>query len=98
MKHLLTLLICLTCAAALHGQALRSSGAVPADLKMSVWQLYDSDIQRAEQYAGKRVRNKQQILEASYHINRMLASGHIVYGDPISTRLAHSRHPAQRPP
>ena len=45
MKHLLTLLICLTCAAALHGQALRSSGAVPADLQMSVWQLYDSDIQ-----------------------------------------------------
>ena len=102
MKHHLTLLICLTCAAALHGQALRSSGAVPADLQMSVWQLYDSDIQRAEQYAGKRVRNKQQILEASYHINRMLASGHIVYGDPISTlasRIADTLlkdHPALR--
>jgi Zn-dependent protease with chaperone function len=66
-------------------QPLRSQGPLPDDLRLSIKQLYDSDIWRAEQYVGKRVRNKQQILNASYHINRLLAGGHIVYGDPLST-------------
>ncbi|MBR1834553.1 MAG: M48 family metallopeptidase [Bacteroidales bacterium] len=69
-------------------QTLRSRGPVPADLKQSVYQLYQTDKQRAEQYAGRRVRNRQQLLEASYHINKMLASGHIIYGDPVSTLAA----------
>ena len=68
----------------LQAQPLRSQGPVPADLKMSVQELYDSDIQRAEQYAGGRVRDKMAVLEASYRINKMLAGGHIVYGDPIT--------------
>ena len=66
-------------------QPLRSQGPLPDDLRLSIKQLYDSDIWRAEQYVGKRVRNKQEILNASYHINRLLAGGHIVYGDPLST-------------
>lgn len=74
----------LLCGNLSHGQALRSSGEVPQDLKMSVQQLYDTDIKRAEKYAGGRVRDKQSLLEASYRINKMMAGGHIVYGDPIS--------------
>ena len=66
---------------------LRSVGNVPADLKMSVQELYDADMQRAKQYAGGRVKNKQQVLEASFRINKMMAGGHIVYGDPISRML-----------
>ncbi|MBR6440753.1 MAG: hypothetical protein IKS44_01725, partial [Bacteroidales bacterium] len=68
----------------LTAQPLRSQGPVPADLKLNVQQLYDTDIQRAEQYAGGRVRDKQAILEASYRINKMLAGGHIVYGDSLT--------------
>ncbi len=63
---------------------LRSVGPVPADLKKSVQELYDDDMQRAKKYAGGKVKNKQLVLEASYNINKMLSSGHIVYGDPLS--------------
>ena len=63
---------------------LRSVGPVPQDLKLSVQELYEADMQRAKKYAGGRVKNKEQVKEASYRINKMLAGGHIVYGDPIS--------------
>lgn len=88
MKHTLLLLafscFLLVSSFSLQAQPLRSQGPIPADLKMSVRQLYDSDMQRAEKYAGGRVRDKQQILEASYRINKMLAGGHIIYGDPLT--------------
>lgn len=87
MKKILLLLATMAAIQVVSAQTLRSQGPVPADLKMSVQQLYDTDIQRAEQYAGRRVRDRQQLLEASYRINKMLAGGHIVYGDSVS-RLA----------
>ena len=67
---------------------LRSSGEVPADMKMTVQQLYDADMERAKQYAGGRVKNKEQVMESSYRINKMMAGGHIIYGDPISNMLS----------
>ena len=84
MKKTLLLLAAVAAVQLVCAQTLRSRGPVPADLKMSVQQLYDTDVQRAEQYAGRRVRDRQQLLEASYRINKMLAGGHIVYGDSIS--------------
>ena len=86
MKRLIPLTLLLLLTTGLRAQ-LRSAGDVPADLKMSVQQLYDDDLKRAKKYAGGRVKNKQQVLEASYSINKMLAGGHIVYGDPISRML-----------
>ncbi len=83
MKRTAILLTLLLVASVGRAQ-LRSVGEVPADLKMSVQELYDDDLKRAKKYAGGRVKNKQQVLEASYQINKMLAGGHIVYGDPIS--------------
>ena len=83
MKKLLTGLLLLTLTAAVHAQ-LRSVGEVPADLKMSVQELYESDLQRAEAYTGGKVKNKNAIKEASYHTGKMMAGGRIVYGDPIS--------------
>ena len=83
MKKLIPLTLLLLLAGGARAQ-LRSTGDVPADLKMSVQELYDSDLQRAKKYAGGRVKNKQQVLEASYNINKLMAGGHIVYGDPIS--------------
>ena len=88
MKKTLLLLAAVAAVQLVCAQALRSRGPVPADLKMSVQQLYDTDVQRAEQYAGRRVRDRQQLLEASYRINKMLAGGHIVYGDSISLLAA----------
>ena len=87
MKKILLLLATLAAIQVVNAQTLRSQGPVPADLKMSVQQLYDDDLKRAKKYAGGRVKNKQQVLEASYSINKMLAGGHIVYGDPISRML-----------
>ena len=89
MKKLLLLLALALATAPVAAQPLRSQGPVPADLRMDLRQLYNTDIQRAEHYAGGRVRDKQQILEASYYINKLLTGGHIVYGDPISTLAAH---------
>ncbi len=63
---------------------LRSNGPVPDDLKQGVQQLYDSYLQRAKDYTGERVRDRQLLMESSYYINKMLANGHIIYGDPLS--------------
>ncbi len=84
MKQFLLVLSLLLAAAPLGAQTLRSQGPVPADLRMDVQQLFASDMERAEQYAGGRVRDKRQILESSYFINKLMAGGHIIYGDPIS--------------
>ena len=84
MKKIVILLTLSTYFILSYAQPLRSQGPVPADLKMSVQELYDSDIQRAKVYAGGRVRDKQAVFEASYRINKMLAGGHIVYGDPLT--------------
>ncbi len=86
-KKIVSLAVMLFFIASAAMAQLRSTGAVPADMKMTVQQLYDADMQRAKQYAGGRVKNKEQVLESSYRINKMMAGGHIVYGDPISTML-----------
>lgn len=87
MKRILAFLFLLSSIGSLQhlqAQFLRCEGDIPDDLKMTVGELYQSDKQRAEQYAGGRVRDKQLLLEASYRINKMLAGGHIIYGDPVS--------------
>lgn len=83
MRKIIVFMMCFVAVLGAKAQ-LRSVGAVPADLKMSVKELYEEDLQRARKYIGKRVKNKQEVLEASYQINKMMAGGHIVYGDPIS--------------
>lgn len=84
IKKQIFLAISLIIALTSQGQGLRSQGKIPEDLKMSVQQLYSSDLQRAEKYTGERVRDKESVMEASYRINKMLAGGHIVYGDPLT--------------
>lgn len=68
-------------------EGLKSVGDIPADLKMSIEELYEADLQRAEKYAGGRVRDRQQVIEGSYRINKMMAGGRIVYGDPITRMI-----------
>ena len=75
-------------AVAATGQCqLKSVGEVPEDLKKSMRELYEADLQRAETYAGGGVKDKKPLKEASYRVGKMMASGRIVYGDPVS-RLA----------
>ena len=69
---------------------LKSVGEVPADLKRSMADLVETDLQRAESYAGEKVKPSKTklIKEASYHVGKMMASGRIVYGDPVSLLAA----------
>ena len=63
---------------------LRSTGPIPPDMKMTVEELYAADLQRAKKYAGSRGADRQQVMEASYQINKMMAGGRILYGDAVS--------------
>ena len=67
---------------------LRSEGDVPADLKMNAVQLYESDLQRAKEYTGGKVKDRQKLQSASYSISKMMAGGRIVYGDPVSKMVS----------
>lgn len=68
-------------------EGLQSVGAMPADLRMSYEELYQSDINRAKEYAGGRVRNKDGVSQAAWGITKMMAGGRIVYGDPITQMI-----------
>lgn len=83
LTKILIAVLLLTTTIVARGQV-RSKGEVPADLKMGVQELYDTDMQRAEKYLGGRVRSKKKVLKASYNINKMMASGRIIYGDAVS--------------
>lgn len=65
---------------------LRSEGLVPADLRLNLDELYTLDKQRVRDYTDGKLPNRDKVLNASYHINRLMASGRVLYGDPI-TRL-----------
>lgn len=80
-------LVMLLAVAATGRCQLKSVGEVPADLKKSMSELYEADLQRAETFAGGSVKDKNPLKEASYRVGKMMASGRIVYGDPVS-RLA----------
>ena len=69
---------------------LKSVGEVPADLKRSMAELYETDLQRAENYTGEKMKSDKTKLvkEASYRVGKMMASGRIVYGDPVSLLAA----------
>lgn len=66
----------------------RSVGEVPDDFKMGIEELYEADMQRAKKYLGGRVRNKQEVMKASYKISKMMSSGRIIFGDAVSQMVA----------
>lgn len=63
---------------------LRSMGPVPTDLKMTMDELYKMGLTRAEKYSDGGIHNHGQLVEASYHLSKMMASGRILYGDPVT--------------
>ena len=66
---------------------LRSVGPVPADLKMSYEELYQSDLQRAKDYTGGKVKGKEGLRRSSYYVNKMMVGGRIVYGDSVTRMM-----------
>ncbi|MBQ9586463.1 MAG: M48 family metallopeptidase [Bacteroidales bacterium] len=67
-----------------HFDGLHSEGPMPADLRMSLDELYASDKQRVRDYNDGKLRNRDKILRASYQLTRTIASGRILFGDPIT--------------
>lgn len=65
-------------------EGLKSEGPVPTDLRLSLEELYSLDKQRVRDYNDGKMRNRDKVLAASYQIHRTMASGRIVYGDPIT--------------
>jgi len=69
-------------------EGIKSRGTIPADMRKDLEQLYSEDKQRVRDYSDKIVvSNRDKVLNASFHINRLMASGKILYGDPITEML-----------
>ncbi|MBP5327020.1 MAG: M48 family metallopeptidase [Bacteroidales bacterium] len=66
---------------------LKSEGSVPRDLTLSLEELYSLDKQRVKDYNDGKLRNRDKILKASFHIHQMMMSGRILYGDPITNMV-----------
>ena len=67
-----------------HFDGIKSEGALPSDLRLSLEELYTLDKQRVRDYNDGKLRNRDKVLAASYQINRTMVSGRILYGDPIT--------------
>ena len=63
---------------------IKSEGSIPADLRKPLGELYGEDKQRVRDYNDGKLANRDRVLEASYHINRLMSNGRILYGDPIT--------------
>lgn len=67
-----------------HFSGLKSEGAIPADLRKGLDQMYAEDKQRVRDYNNGKLRNRDRVLESSYYINRLTANGRLLYGDPVT--------------
>lgn len=65
-------------------EGLKSEGPIPADLKLTLDELYSQDKQRVRDYNDGRLTNRDNVLAASYQINQLMAGGRILYGDPVT--------------
>lgn len=68
---------------------LQSEGPVPADIQNSLRELYDMDKERVREYNQGKMTNRDRVLLGSYQINKLMASGRVLYGDPI-TKMVES--------
>lgn len=66
---------------------IKSQGPIPQDLRLTLDELFSQDKQRARDYNDGKLKNRDKVLESSYYINKLTASGRVLYGDPISQML-----------
>lgn len=72
-----------------HFGGIKSEGTHPADLSKDLDQLYNEDLLRAKEYNAKERTDKSKVLRSSYQISKLMASGRILYGDPITQMINH---------
>lgn len=70
-----------------HFSGIKSQGPIPQDLLLTLDELYAQDKQRVRDYNDGKLKNRDQVLNASYHINKLTASGRVLYGDPLTLML-----------
>lgn len=94
MKKVVAILTIVLCTFALRAQidlthfsGIKSQGPIPQDLRLTLDELYAQDKQRARDYNAGKLKNRDQVLNASYHINKLTASGRVLYGDPLTLML-----------
>ncbi len=94
MKRIFSLAAILCCALVMRAQSdlshfsgIKSQGPIPRDLRLTLDELYDQDKQRAREYNDGKLENRDQVLNASYYINKLTASGRVLYGDPLTLML-----------
>jgi len=87
MKRNILLLLLTLNLGAYAQQTLRSEGPLPADLKLTYEQLYESDLQRTAKVAGGRVKDKDAVERVSFSISKLLSGGRILFGDPVTQML-----------
>ena len=63
---------------------LQSEGSVPADIQNSLQELYEMDKDRVKEYNQGKMTNRDRVLLGSYQINKLMSSGRVLYGDPIT--------------
>ena len=86
-------LVIVLCVGKLHAQqqqvfdGIKCSGTMPADLRKNMEQLYQEDKQRVRDYNNGKLTNRDKVLSSSYYISRLMASGRILYGDPVTQML-----------
>ncbi len=68
-------------------KGIECTGQVPGDLRKSLETLYMEDKQRVSDYTGGKLSNQDKVLRSSYYITRLMTSGRILYGDPITSML-----------
>ncbi len=68
-------------------QVLRSEGPIPADLRLTYEQLYESDLRRTAEVAGGKVKEKKAVEQVSYGVSKLLSGGRILFGDPVTLML-----------
>lgn len=70
-----------------HFSGIKSQGLIPQDLRLTLDELYAQDKQRVREYNDGKLKNRDQVLNASYLINKLTASGRVLYGDPLTLML-----------
>ena len=68
---------------------IKSEGTMPKDLTLTLEELYTLDKQRVRDYNDGKLRNRDRVLKSSYHIQRTMTSGRILFGDPITRMVEH---------
>jgi len=94
MKRILFLFIFVSCSLFSRAQVdldyfsgIKSQGSIPQDLRLTLNELYEQDKQRARDFNDGKLKNRDKVLLSSFFINKLTASGRVLFGDPLTKML-----------